>query len=691
MPAGAGGDRGGAAGVDRPVNMIGWALAGACVVAGMGVLAAVVSPRQARPACVGAATAGIGVAGLVAGVAALSGQVLQARLPGLLPLAGVQLALDPLGGWFVAVTGGVLAAVALYGIGYAGGGHGPSGRGVQAALPLFAVALLLVPAAASASTLLMLWELMAVTSLLLILAEHRARPAVAEAGWWYAALTHVGFVAILLGLVLYAAHAGGDSFAELRAAHLSPALRGVVFVLVLAGFGSKSGLVPLHVWLPRAHAEAPSPVSAMLSAAMVNLGVYGVIRVGFDLLGGGSRWWWLLVLTLGAASALYGILQAAVAADLKRLLAYSTVENMGLVFLGLGAAGVFHTSGAPALAALALAAALLHVLNHAGFKALLFTAAGSVLRATGTRDLDALGGLRSRMPATTALFAVGALGAAALPPGNGFVSEWLLLQSLVHALPAGGVVTAVAMPLAVAVVALTAGLAVATFVKALGVGFFARPRSDAAAAARESPPGMLAAMGVLAAACIGLALAPTALGPVLSRAVGTAIHTPANVVGGGVSLHLAGIASTMSPLLTAVALAVAVVASAALIRLVTTRVTRRRAVALWDCGAGPPTPRMQYTATSFAEPLQRVFDDVLAPETDVDVTPHAESAYLVARVAYQARVPDRVEHALYAPVIAAARRVGRLGPVLANGSVHRYLAYGFFGITGLLLILAVTR
>jgi NADH:ubiquinone oxidoreductase subunit 5 (subunit L)/multisubunit Na+/H+ antiporter MnhA subunit len=338
-----------------------------------------------------------------------------------------------------------------------------------------------------------------------------------------------------------------------------------------------------------------------------------------------------------------------------------------------------------------LAAALLHVLNHAGFKALLFTAAGSVLRATGTRDLDALGGLRSRMPATTALFAVGALGAAALPPGNGFVSEWLLLQSLVHALPAGGVVTAVAMPLAVAVVALTAGLAVATFVKALGVGFFARPRSDAAAAARESPPGMLAAMGVLAAACIGLALAPTALGPVLSRAVGTAIHTPANVVGGGVSLHLAGIASTMSPLLTAVALAVAVVASAALIRLVTTRVTRRRAVALWDCGAGPPTPRMQYTATSFAEPLQRVFDDVLAPETDVDVTPHAESAYLVARVAYQARVPDRVEHALYAPVIAAARRVGRLGPVLANGSVHRYLAYGFFGITGLLLILAVTR
>jgi formate hydrogenlyase subunit 3/multisubunit Na+/H+ antiporter MnhD subunit len=676
------------------VNVIGWALAGACGLAGVGVLAAVASPARARPGLVGAATAGIGVAGLVAGLAAVGGQSWQARLPGLLPLAGVQISVDPLGGWFVAVTGGVLAVAALYGIGYHGHaahGHGPGGRGVLAALPLFAAALLLVPAAGSVSTLLVLWELMAVTSLVLVLAEHRVRPAVAEAGWWYAVLTQVGFVAILLGLVLFAAHAGGDSFAELRAADLPAWVGGAVFVLAFLGFGSKAGLVPLHVWLPRAHAEAPSPISAMLSAAMVNLGVYGVIRVGFDLLGGGARWWWLLVLAVGAVSALYGILQAAVAADLKRLLAYSTVENMGLVFLGVGAAGVFRASGAPTLAALALAAALLHVLNHAGFKALLFTAAGSVLRATGSRDLDALGGLRARMPATTALFAVGALGAAALPLGNGFVSEWLLLQSLVHALPAGGVVIAVAMPLAVAVVALTAGLAVATFVKALGVGFFARPRSDAAAAATESSPVMLAAMGVLAAACVALALAPAALASVLSRAVGAATHTPADPVRGGVTLHLAGVASTMSPLAVTVAVVAAVAVTAALVRLVAGRVAPRRAVALWDCGAGPPSPRMQYTATSFAEPLQRVFDDVLAPQIDVNVTPLAESAYLVARVAYQQRVPDRVEHALYAPVIAAARRLGQLGPVLANGSVHRYLAYGFFGVTGLLLILAVTR
>ena len=688
------------------MNTIGWGLAGATALAGFGVLAAVVTPARWRVAAVGGLTSAVGVAGAVAGVAALGGASFDAWLPWLLPLAGIRLSVDALGGWFMAVAGAVVAVTAVYGIGYAShghgdasdgsdgsdsAGHGPAGRGVQVSLPLFAWGLVLVPAAASVSTFLVLWELVAVTSLLLVLAEHRQRRQVAEAGLWYAVMTHLGLVAILIGLVSFAAAAGGESFPALRQADLSPATQGLVFVLVFVGFGSKAGLVPLHVWLPRAHPEAPSYVSAMLSAAMVNLGVYGVLRVGVDLLGGGARWWWLLVLAAGAVSALYGILQAVVATDLKRLLAYSTVENLGLIFVGVGAAGVFRVSGAAGLAALALAAALLHVVNHAGFKALLFGAAGSVLRATGSRDLDALGGLRARMRATTTLFAVGALGAAALPPGNGFVSEWLLLQSLVHAVPAGGVVTAVAMPVAVAVVALTAGLGVATFVKALGVGFFARPRSDAAAGAGESPRVMLVAMGVLAAGCVGLAVAPAALGPALARAVAAAGHAPARPLTGGVTLHLAGISSTLSPVLVVAALLAGVVVTAAAVRLVSRGVRRRRAAALWDCGAGPPTARMEYTATSFAEPLQRVFDDVLAPQVDVDVTPYAESRYLVERVRYHGRVPDRIEHRLYGPAIAAARSLGRAGRSLANGSVHRYLGYGFFGVVSLLVVLAVTR
>jgi hydrogenase-4 component B len=671
------------------------------VALGLSALAAVAglaAPRRTRPLLVGLGTAAAGVAAVVAGVAALGGGSFSAWLPDLLPLAGVRLALDPLGGLFVSVTGAVAVCAAVYGIGYVAprageeGSHG-DGRAVQAMLPLFVAAMLLVPAAASVSTLLVAWELMALTSLLLVLAEHRRRPAVGEAARWYAVMTHLGLLMILAGLVGFAAAAHGESFAQLRAAAgaMSPAVHGAVFATTLLGFASKAGVVPLHVWLPRAHPEAPSYVSALMSAAMVNLGVYGVLRVGLDLLGGGSRWWWLLVLAAGAGSALYGILQAVVAVDLKRLLAYSTTENMGLVFIGVGAGGYFAATGSRVLAGLALTAGLLHLVNHAGFKTVLFCSAGSVLRATGSRDLDALGGLRSRMPMTTALFAIGALAASALPPGNGFVSEWLLLQSLVHALPTSATATAVVMPLAVAVVALTAGLAVATFVKAFGVGFLARPRSPGAEQARESPPSMLAGTGLAAIGCVALAVAPAAVLPGLSRAARAALGTGAvDSVHGPVTLRLTGFAGSMSPLLIALALLAAAVGALTGVRSLVARRARRMA-RLWDCGAGPMTARMQYTATSFAEPLQRVFDDVLAPETDVDVTPSAESAYLVERVKFQARVPDRIEYRLYRPLLAAARVIGEAARGLANGSVHRYLGYGFFAFTGLLIVLAVIR
>jgi hydrogenase-4 component B len=670
-------------------NVVGSSLLAAVGLAALAMLMAVLAPARVRPVIVGILIAGVGGAGVVAGSGAMAGIGFDASLPWLLPLAGVSLRVDALGGLFVAVSGAVVALAALYGVGYAGRGHGPGTRGVLAALPAFAVALVLVPCAASVPTFLVLWELMALTSLILVVAGHRRRSAVREAGWWYAVMTQLGFVALLVAMTVYAAAAGGDSFAVLRAAHLSPVSGSIVFVLLFAGFGSKSGLVPVHVWLPRAHPEAPSPVSAILSAAMVNLGVYGVIRFGFDLLHGGRQWWWFLVFAVGAVSALFGILQAAVATDLKGLLAYSTVENMGLIFLGVGAAGLLLASGAGLPAAVVLAASLLHVVNHAGFKTLLFGAAGSVVRATGLRDLDELGGLRARMPATTVLFGIGALCAAALPPGNGFVSEWLLLQSLVHAVGADGAVTAVLMPVAVAVVALTAGLAVATFTKALGVGFLARPRSAAAAQAAESPPTMLAGMWAAALLCGGLAVVPTLLGPSLARAVGIATGTDAGIAGNAVTLRLSGIASSVSPLVLAGSIALALALTATVSRLVRLRVRRRRQVALWTCGGYPPTARMQYTATSFAEPLQRVFDDVLAPQTDVDITPHAESVYLVERLEFQRRIPDRIEHRLYQPFISAVGRLRHLGPVLANGSVHRYLAYGLLGMTTLLLVLVM--
>lgn len=652
------------------------------------VLAAVFSPPNRRSLVVGVGTALSGLAAVLAGVAAMAGPGFSAVAPWLLPLAGVRLALDPLGGVFVAVIGGVAVVAGVYGIGY--GRVGLAGRAVQALLPAFVAALLLVPAADGVGTFLVCWELMAATSLLLVLSEHRRRPAVGEAGLWYGVMTHLGFVAILIGLLVFAAQAGGDSFAGLRAAHLSPAVASAVFVATLIGFAGKAGVVPLHAWLPRAHPEAPSHVSALMSAGMVNLGVYGIVRVGVDLLGGGSRWWWPLVLLLGAVSAVYGILQAAISSDLKGLLGYSTTENMGLVLIGVGAAGMFTADGNRLLAGLALAAALLHVINHAAFKTLLFTAAGSVVHATGTRDLDALGGLRTAMPVTTGLFGLGALAASALPPGAAFVSEWLLLQSLVHGLPPSGTGTAILLPLAVAAIALTAGLAVATFVKAFGVGFLAKPRSDNAPQARESPRTMLAGMGVAGLACVVLAVAPMLVLGGVGDVAGQLAGSADPVVRGAITVELSTVAGSLSPLLLTVALLIGVGAVVGAVRAVGAR-RARQAARLWDCGGGPLTARMEYTATSFAEPLQRVFDNVLEPEHDVDVTHARESAYLVESVAYRRRVPDRIERRLYQPIVRAVAAWGRAGRVLATGSVHRYLGYGFYAVTALLIVLAVTR
>ncbi|MFF4403127.1 proton-conducting transporter membrane subunit [Streptomyces sp. NPDC001404] len=766
------------------MNPVGSALGAAAGLAGCGTLAGLLPRHRARTVLAGVCTAGTGAAGTAAGIAACGGARWSLVLPGVLPLSGLHLAVDGLSGPFLTTAGIVIAAAALYGIGYvrpsacpadlrpwvqcapsgargtarpatdglqpthhpgdpgrsplgappavAGGldcgrivagrahaaephksparapdgalrcratkirrtrpsGTGESARGVQAVLPLFALTLLLIPAAASVSAFLMLWELMALTSLVLVLAGHRERAAVREAGVWYAVMTHLGLVLLLAGLARFAAGAGGQTFADLRAgaAGLPGGVRSVVFVLTATAFASKAGAVPLHVWLPRAHPEAPSHVSALMSAAMVHLGVYGIVRVGFDLLGGGPRWWWLALIGAGGLSAVYGMLQAAMASDLKRLLAYSTSENAGLMLIGVGAAGLFADAQHEELAALALAAALLHMVNHSAFKALLFCAAGSVLRASGLRDLDRMGGLRARMPLTAGLFAVGALGAVALPPGNGFVSEWLLLQSLIHGLAVPGEVTSIVLPLAFAVIALSAGLAAAVFVKALGVGFFARPRSDRAAAAEESPPAMLAGMGLLAVCCAVLALVPGLLGPALDRAVAVAgFPHGASLSGTGIQAQLDGVAARLSPLWVVAALTAATAAAAGLPRLVRRRPRRTRA-RLWDCGGGAPTPRMAYTATSFAEPLQRVFDDVVAPEQDVDVTPVRESAYLVERVRYRQRVPDRLEHRLYGPVLAGLSHVGAAARRLANGSAHLYVGYGFCGLVTVLLALAV--
>jgi hydrogenase-4 component B len=605
----------------------------------------------------------------------------------LLPLSGLTLVLDRFGALFVAVSAVVAVCAMVFRLGYHG--HGLSSRTASCVLPLFVTTLLLVPAAADVTTFLFCWELMAVTSLFLVLVDHRLRPEVQSAGQWYAAMTQLGAGAILLGLVLLASRSGGQSFVAIAAAapHLPAWVRGMAFVLVVLGFGSKAGAVPLHVWLPRAHAEAAGPVSALMSAAMVNLGIYGIVRVGDGLLHGGPTWWWLLVMAVGALSALFGALHSATSRDLKRLLAYSTTDNMGLVLLAVGASGLFASTGHPGLSLLALIAALLHVVFHAAFKGCLFLSTGSIHQATGTRDLDHLGGLLQRMPVTGTIFLVGGLGMAAMPVLCGFVSEWLLLQSMLHGLPSKDPTIAVTMPIGVGVLALTGGLAAFTVVKAAGIGLLGLPRSAGAADAREVGTTLSAGAGVLAVLCILFGVVPSLVIPTVADAARSVLGRPvADPLGAGWEVGLAGVHDVLAPGLVALAL-LALVGALAVVRrgLAPGRV---RITEAWGCGRELQTARMEYTATSFGEPLTRVFEDVLRPSHDVDVSHIAESRYYVEAATVHTSLDDAFERRFYDPAHRYLQRWGALARRVPNGSVHRYLAFGLVALVVVLVVVA---
>jgi formate hydrogenlyase subunit 3/multisubunit Na+/H+ antiporter MnhD subunit len=462
-------------------------------------------------------------------------------------------------------------------------------------------------------------------------------------------------------------------------------VRSTAFVLAVVGFGSKAGAVPLHVWLPRAHPEAPGPVSALMSAAMVNLGIYGIVRVGDGLLGGGPSWWWLLVMALGGLSALFGSLHSSTSTDLKRLLAYSTTDNVGLMLLGVGASGLFASTGHRQLALVAVVAALLHMVFHAVFKGSLFLSASSLQQATGLRDLDRLGGLVKRLPVSVPVFMVAGLAICALPPLCGFVSEWLLFQSMLHGLPSADTAVEVAMPLGVGVLALTGGLTAATFVKAIGIGLLGQPRSDAATTAREVPAAMWTGAGLLALLCLVFGVAPFLVIPSVVNAArdGLGYGAP-HPLAGGWSVGLTGVPGLLAPGLLALGLVVAVAVTAGVRRLAQRGALRRTEA--WGCGRDGQTARMQYTATSFAEPLVRVFDDVLTPTHDLDVSHSAESRYYVESAAFHTSLDDAFERHAYRPLSQGLSWWGRLARRVPNGSVHRYLA---FGLAALVVVLVV--
>lgn len=657
----------------------------------LGALVALLSGRNAVGRGLVAAGAALGsIAGLALGVLVIaSGTPLTLTSTRLLPLTGVALRLDGLGAFFLIMVGLVGSAAAVYAFGYSAqyaGRYSLRLLGVMFNLLLLALSLQVM--ADNALTFLVLWEAMSLTAYWLVMTEHD-RSGTVRAGVWYLAMTHTGFAALIAMFLLLSGADLTTSFASMRAgaASLSAAARNAVFLLAFFGFGSKAGIIPLHVWLPMAHPVAPSHVSALLSGVVIKMGIYGLVRVLLDLIGGGPPWWGGVVLGAGAISALLGVLYALMEHDLKRLLAYHSVENIGIILIGVGAGLMFHSYGLMALAALGFISGLYHTINHASFKGLLFLGAGSVLHATGTRNMEEMGGLIKRMPYTSLFFLIGSAAISALPPLNGFASEWLVFQSLLAGFNIPTPEVAVVMPIAVGVLALTSGLAAACFVKAFGIPFLAIPRSREAEHAHESPPSMLAGMAILAFACVALGLAPFVAVPALGRVLtglGGLPDTHA-VFTLNLSLVTPNNFASMSPILVTLGLLV-LLGLVPLVMLVF-RVNRRLRVSdSWGCGRVGQTPRMEYTATAFAEPLRRVFAELYRPTKELSIDFHPDSKYFVQSIEYRSEITPWFEKALYWPLLWFIRFCAAVTRRMQSGSVHMYLVYVTVALLILLLI-----
>jgi hydrogenase-4 component B len=635
------------------------------------------SPRAIRVATLGVASAGAVAALAAASAVLITGRPIDVAWPGLVaPAGGIAIHIDALGAVFLALVAAVGLAAAVYGVSYTAAYDGRRSLGFFGLMfNAFLAGMMVVPCAANVFTFLLAWEVMAVASYFLVMTDSDDEE-VRRAGLWYAAMTHAGFVLLVPMFLLMMPSADATTFADLRvgAAALSPAMRSAVFLLAVFAFGSKAGIVPLHVWLPRAHPAAPSHVSALMSGVMIKLGIYGLIRVAFDLLQGGPAWWGGVLLAFGAVSALVGVLYALMEHDLKRLLAYHSVENIGIILIGLGAGSMLHSSGLQALATIGFVGALFHTVNHAVFKSLLFLAAGGVLQQTHTRNMEHMGGLIKRMPHTAVYFLVGTAAIAALPPLNGFASEWLVFQSLLGGTHIPRAEVAVGFPVAVGILALTSGLAAACFVKAFGITFLAMPRSKAAADAREIQWTMRGVLMALAAGCAGLGvgapLVARSLGGVLQSVPGFASREPLPAQS-PLWLAAANGVTLVSPAIIAALLGVAAVFA----YLAVVRAPAARRTETWGCGRIGQTPRMEYTASAFAEPLRRVFAEFYRPTEDLSINVHPESRYFIQSITYTSHVVPWMEKALYDPLMRGVRGMATAVRRLQAGSVHLYLLY----------------
>jgi hydrogenase-4 component B len=605
-------------------------------------------------------------------------------LPLGLPWLGAHFRVDALAAFFLVVVNLGGAVASLFGLGY--GHHEPAPHRVLPFFPAFLAGMNLVVLADDAFTFLLSWEFMSLASWALVMAHHRIRDN-ARAGYIYLTMASFGTLALLLAFGLLAGPDGGYQFAAIGAGEHTPSTAALVLGLVLLGAGSKAGLVPLHVWLPLAHPAAPSHVSALMSGVMTKVAVYGFVRIVFGLLGEPSWWASMIMLFVGGITAVLGVLYALMQHDLKRLLAYHTVENIGIIYIGLGLALAFQANGMSWAAALALTAALFHVLNHSLFKSLLFFGAGAVLTATRERDMERLGGLIQRMPFTSFAFLVGCVAISALPPLNGFVSEWLTFQAILQSpeLPQWGL--KIMVPAVGGLLALSAALAAACFVKAFGVTFLGRPRTQAAAAAKEVDRCSLAAMGALAALCLLSGILPGFVIDGLASVTLALVEgrMPAQAAVPWLSIvPIAESRSSYNGLLVFLFIAASASLAVYAIHRFASRALRRAPA--WDCGFPDPSPWTQYTAASFAQPIRRVFGTLVFRATERVAMPPPGSP-LPSRLTVE--MQDLVWDGLYAPVVGAVGFAAEKLNHLQFLTIRRYLSLVFLALVTLLLVLAL--
>jgi len=635
----------------------------------------------AATALVCAVLAGVAIAHLT-GLA----PVKAVTLPLGLPWSPAHFRLDSLSAFFLVILNLPSAMASLYAVAYRS--HVPEHRRVTPVFPLFLFGMNLVLVADDSFSFLVAWEFMSVSSWLLVMSDHR-NAAAREAGFLYLVMASFGTFCLLSAFALLAGGAGHFSFDAMRAARPSGVAGELIVILALLGAGSKAGLIPLHAWLPLAHPAAPSHVSALMSGVMTKVALYGLIRILMDLHGRVDWWWALVLMGVGAATAAMGVLYALMQTDLKRLLAYSTVENVGIITIALGLAIAFVAHGDKGLGALALVAALYHIMNHATFKTLLFLSAGSVIAGGGSRDINQLGGLLKRLPVTGACLLVGCAAASALPPLNGFVSEWMIFQSLFKGPSLPHWAMKFGVPAVGALMALAAALGAACFLRLFGVSMLGRPRSSGAAQAQEAALPMRAAVILLAALCVILGVFPvtvtTALSHVAEPLTGWTLPPSADLGWP----WLSPVDSLHGSYSGTVLMGVSILMFSATVWLVHRLGTKalRRAPA-WDCGHPEDIVDAQYSGDSFAQPLRRVYGSTLfSAKEEVSMPDPGQTGPARLTVSLQ----DPIWKWIYEPIGRAVNAIADRVNHIQYLSIQQYLLMMFCCLILMLVVVAVRQ